>query len=221
MEKKNNINFKLNFLKGMACMGVVFIHIPFPGKFGEIVLYASAYAVPIFFMIAGYYAWGKGPEVIKRRLIKIINIFLYAYTLFFVFNLTIAAKNHEVGVWFSTHFNWKTLVLLVCFCTIDFAIPLWYLIAMIELYIVWYFIVKNKKEQFVLKLLPVLFCLQILSTSYCETMHLEWFWKINFITRAMPWFLLGYYMNTNRAEKFKNINSHKLFLGGYVDALLL
>lgn len=212
MEQRKNINLKLNLLKGFACIGVVFIHITFPGMFGQIVKYASNYAVPIFFMIAGYYAWGNGPEVVKRRLIKIIKIFLYAYTLFFTFQVANAAKNHEIGVWFSSHFNWKTPLKYVCFCMIDFAIPLWYLIAMIELYIVWYFIVKYRKEQFVLKLLPVLFVLQILLTSYCETMQIEWFWRINFITSAMPWFLLGYYMNTNKAEKFKNMASYKLII---------
>ena len=43
-----DINVKLNFLKGIACMGVVFIHITFPGLFGQIVLCASGYAVPVF-----------------------------------------------------------------------------------------------------------------------------------------------------------------------------
>ena len=45
---KSNLNIMLNFLKGLACIGVVFIHITFPGKVGEIIKYASAYGVPIF-----------------------------------------------------------------------------------------------------------------------------------------------------------------------------
>lgn len=213
MEHKNNINHKLNLLKGFACMGVVFMHVAFPGMFGKIVSIASAYATPIFFMIAGYYAWGNGTAVVKRRLIKIIKIFVYAYTLFFALRVAVAIMNYEIGVlWLSKLFNWKTAIKCICFCTIDFAIPLWYLIAMIETYIVWYFLVKNQKEQFALKILPVLFVMQILSTSYCETMQLAWFWKINFLTQAMPWFLLGYYMHTKKAEKFRNLDSHKLVI---------
>ena len=65
--RKADINVKLNLLKGFACMGVVFIHITFPGLFGKIVLQASAYAVPVFFMIAGYYAYGKDADVIDRK----------------------------------------------------------------------------------------------------------------------------------------------------------
>lgn len=220
MEQIKNINLKLNLLKGFACMGVVFMHITFPGLFGEIVKEASAYAVPIFFMIAGYYAWGNGTKVVKRRLIKIIKIFLYAYTLFFAFNIANAIKNQDIVVWLSTHFNWKTPIKYICFCLIDFAMPLWYLIAMIESYIVWYFIVKNGKEQFVLKLLPVLFALQILLTLYCEIMQLAWYWNINFITRAMPWFLLGYYMHTDKAENFRNMDSHKLIILAIVGCII-
>ena len=37
----------------------VLIHISFPGKTGDLIKYASAYAVPIFFLIAGYFAFGK------------------------------------------------------------------------------------------------------------------------------------------------------------------
>lgn len=192
---------------------MVFIHVDFPGLFGEIIQSISCYAVPIFYMTAGYYAFGVGTDVVKRRLIKIIKIFLCAYALFFAYRAAGAAVlDHEIGAWFSENFNWMTPIKYICFCTIDFAIPLWYLIAMIETYIAWYFIVKNGKEQPALKLLPVLFALQILWTSYCDTMQMEWFWKTNFITRAMPWFLLGHYTHSNDAEKVRNMASPKLIL---------
>ena len=209
---KNSVNVKLNLLKGFACMGVVFIHITFPGLFGQIVKYASAYAVPIFFMIAGYYAYGKDTDIIKRRLIKIVKIFVYGYMLFFLFNLALSIKNNEVLQWLSSNFNWKTPIKYICFCTINFAIPLWYLIAMIETYIVWLFIVKRKKEHLIIKITPILFFFQIILTSYCETMQLEWFWKINFLTRAMPWFTLGYYLNIEMGQNKRLIKTSTLVM---------
>ena len=81
-EKKKNL--KLNLLKGIACSGVVFAHVPFPGVFGKIVDLAAAFAVPFFLMIAGYYSYGAGLAVIRRRLVKIIKIFAIAYALFVV-----------------------------------------------------------------------------------------------------------------------------------------
>ncbi|WP_022750259.1 acyltransferase family protein [Lachnobacterium bovis] len=210
--EKRNVNVKLNLLKGFACMGVVFIHITFPGLFGQIVLYASAYAVPIFFMVAGYYAYGKDKDVIKRRLIKIVKIFAYAYMLFFLYKLTSSIKNHEVLQWLSSNYNWKTPIKNICFCTINFAIPLWYLIAMIETYIVWLYVVKQKKEHLVIKITPILFLLQIILTSYCETMQFEWFWKINFVTRAMPWFMLGYYLNSETTRSKRSLKTSTLIM---------
>lgn len=220
MKQNNSVNNKLNFLKGTACIGVVFMHISFPGMFGQIILNASAYAVPIFFMIAGYYAYGKDTSVVRRRFIKIIKIFLCAYILFFAYHCMIAIKNNEIGVWLNANFNLLTPIKYICFCTIDFAVPLWYLIAMVEVYICWYFIVKNKKEQFAIKFIPVLFALQILLTTYRDTMHLEWFWKTNFITRGMPWFLLGYYMNTKKAEKIRNMDFYRLIILAVVGCVI-
>ena len=216
MEKKMNekkiINVKLNLLKGFACIGVLFIHIRFPGLFGKIIAKASEYAVPIFFMIAGYYAFGQNKTVIKRRLIKIFKIFLFAYTLFFLYSVLSAIRNHELTSWFQQNFNWKTPVKYICFCTIDFAIPLWYFLAMIEVYLFWYTVVKTGKEHIVVKVFPVLFFLQVVSDTYCETLALSWFWKINFITRGMPWFLLGYYLNMDESKILRSIKPAKLVL---------
>jgi len=43
----------LNILKCIACIGVVFIHIAFPGIFGRVIQVFAAFAVPLFLMIAG------------------------------------------------------------------------------------------------------------------------------------------------------------------------
>ena len=46
----------LNFIKGIACIGVVFIHVGFPGKFGLIIAKLCQFAVPIFAMTANTFA---------------------------------------------------------------------------------------------------------------------------------------------------------------------
>ena len=56
--------------------------------------------------------------------------------------------------WLSLNFDHTTPIKYIVFCTIDFAIPLWYLIAMVETYFVWYFVVKYKKERGVLFAIP-------------------------------------------------------------------
>lgn len=203
-------NTMLNLLKGFACIGVVLIHVTFPGMIGEIIKFASAYAVPVFFLIAGYYAFGKNEDTIKRRLIKIVKIFIFAYFVFFIFNALIAFKNDEIMEWLASNYTIKELAKYVLFCTIGFAIPLWYLIAQIETYIFWYFTVKLKKENLIVRILPILFILQVILTSFCETNELAWFWKINFVTRSLTWFALGYYLHTVPEEKINKFSDKEI-----------
>lgn len=63
-------NEALNFLKGIACMGVVFIHIKFPGNTVEIISKIFQFATPIFYMIAGYFSFNCNEATIKRKLKK-------------------------------------------------------------------------------------------------------------------------------------------------------
>lgn len=223
MEQKHMANHKLNFIKGIACIGVIFVHVSFPGTLGGVISYAAGFAVPIFFMIAGYFAWGAKTETIKRRLAKIIKIFLFAYLLFFVYSAASALKNQNLGVWLSANFNWKTAIKYIVFCTVDFAIPLWYLIAMIETYVLWLFVVKYKKEQFAVKFLPYLFLFQILFSVCCDVLQVTYFLKTNFIVRAVPWFLLGYYLHTEKAENIRKMASYKMIAvavaGGIISVL--
>jgi len=196
--KRNEV---LNLLKGLACIAVVFIHIKFPGVVG-IILGSSLthFAVPSFLMIAGYFAFGKDETVIKRRLIKILKIFAFGYLCFLGYNVLFQVLRGSVIEWLALNFKYTTPIKYAVFCTIDFAIPLWYLIAMAEAYFVWYFIVKHKKENVALYIMPLLFVFKIVLTVYCETNHLPWMYKINFLTGAMPYFLFGYYLRSK--EKF-------------------
>jgi surface polysaccharide O-acyltransferase-like enzyme len=68
----------LNLFKGLACISVVFVHVHFPGITGIVVHRSfSSFAVPLFLMIAGYFAFGKDESVIKRRFFKILKLILF------------------------------------------------------------------------------------------------------------------------------------------------
>lgn len=177
-------NTFLNFIKGLACIGIVFIHIQFPNKFGMIVKNLGSYAVPIFFMISGYYIYTCDLQVVKRRLSKIIKIFIVAYLTFFILYGSQAIINGNVIEWIRHVFCIKSFVKLVVFCTIDFAIPLWYLVAQIETYIFWMIIVRLGYEEKVTKYIPLLFVSQVVLVSICETKGFSWFYKVNFMTSS-------------------------------------
>ena len=49
----------INMLKGIACIIVVFLHVPFPGLLGKLISFELNFSVPIFFMISGFFAFKK------------------------------------------------------------------------------------------------------------------------------------------------------------------
>ena len=209
MAEKNDV---LDLFKGLACISVVFVHVHFPGIVGIIVHRSFAsFAVPLFLMVAGYFAFGKDETVIKRRLFKILKIFLWSYAVFLLFRILLKIPQGTVLEWLSLNFNCTTPIKYIVFCTIDFAIPLWYLIAMVETYFVWYFAVKYKKEHNLMFVIPFLFVLKVVLTTYCETKHVPWMFKMNFLTEAMPFFLFGYYLRS-KEDFFKSIPYAVLFL---------
>lgn len=56
MEKKQ-YNYCLDFIKGIACIFVVFMHCEFPGVIGTAVQAISRFCVPFFFMVSGYFCF--------------------------------------------------------------------------------------------------------------------------------------------------------------------
>lgn len=213
-------NQMLNFLKGIGCIGVVFMHIQFPGMFGTVIHKLAQFAVPVFIMIAGYYAFGCTEKTIKRRLFKMVKIFAYGYAFFVLYHIIFSLKNGNLSEWFYTNFTFQKLLKYIIFCDIEFAIPLWYLIAMIEIYLTWYFVVKYDKEKMTLKMIPVLFLCHIILTTVCETNNYTWHWKINYITSAMPWFLFGYYMHADGEDRIKNLKDVVLLLEAGVGLMI-
>ena len=64
---KTERNWKFDYIKGIACIIVICLHCPLPGKIGEAVIYGCRVSVPLFFIITGYYCEIKSNEWILRK----------------------------------------------------------------------------------------------------------------------------------------------------------
>ncbi len=69
--------------------------------------------------------------------------------------------------------------------------------------------------------MPLLFILYIVITTVCETYGLSWFWKINFMTRSLNWFLLGYYLHSMPTHKLEKIKNQQLLLAEILGCVLI
>ncbi len=222
MVSKENRKVMFDFLKGIACIGVIFIHGPFPGLAGQLIAKAASFAVPLFLMITGYFALGCDANVIKKRLRKTAIILGRALGVFFLYYLLTHVIDGDYVPWLVGLISIENLIKLVVFCTADFAVPLWYLIAMLETYVLWLWVVIKGKENACLKLTPALFLFHLVVIMVCDTQNSAWFWKVN-VTRALSWFLLGYSIHKNERtilEKCKGTMWGAVAIAGGVVAML-
>ena len=70
--EKKQYNYCLDFLKGIACVFVVFMHCEFPGIMGTAVQAISRFCVPFFFMVSGYYCYK--PLIIKFSIFEFLPV---------------------------------------------------------------------------------------------------------------------------------------------------
>lgn len=213
-------NYCLSILKGIACIGIVFIHVTFPGLTGEIVKYTFKWGVPLFLMIAGYYSYECDAAKIKQRFIKSIKYFLLGFIVFFIANFAEQLHLGTAGSWISETFNWQMPILMIIFCTVGWAIPLWYLIAMSETYLFWLIIVKKKDQNKVLKAALPLLIIGTIITLLVDSIGLPWFFKIFFAVSALPWFLIGYNIRNRQETILEKVSNCKLLVIAFIGLII-
>ena len=67
MDDMNMKNDCLNVCKGIAAFFIVFIHCNFPSPVGGMMNGLARFGVPLFFMVSGYFSYGKGMDTVKKR----------------------------------------------------------------------------------------------------------------------------------------------------------
>ena len=61
-------NQSMDLAKLIASFFVVFLHVPFPGQIGQIIGCLARFAVPLFFILAGYFSFQASSRTLLRRL---------------------------------------------------------------------------------------------------------------------------------------------------------
>ena len=57
----------------------------------------ARFGVPLFFMVSGYFSYGKGTDTVKRRIWKVFGLFLGANGIYFVWRLLVLLPVHPVS----------------------------------------------------------------------------------------------------------------------------
>lgn len=76
-------NQTMECLKLLAAVFVVFIHIKFPGRLGELMTCLARFAVPLFFTISGYFTYQAKSSRLGKRILHILKLQLLGLVVYF------------------------------------------------------------------------------------------------------------------------------------------
>lgn len=137
-------NPAIEYCRLVASVLVVFIHFGFPAMLGEIVDCLARIAVPFFFVVSGYFAYGADESVIKKRMVGILKLNVYATLLYlgwgglkerFLYDRSLTA-------WLLEKVSPASLSQWLIFGKNPFSPHLWYLTAIAVVYAFLYLYVK-------------------------------------------------------------------------------
>lgn len=208
----------LDFLKGIACIAVVFIHFNFPGNFGIAVKSICRIGVPVFFTISGlFFLQNRTIDCAKtvkkiRHIMFIIlgaSLFYAGFTLVF-YKLT--SENWSIEKYVEQRFLPDKIIRFFIENGPFGYSHLWFLLALLYCYLFCMLFFSNGKLRLIvnISIIPLLIiysCLQ----EFNEVLGIQssvgipgtdgriYLFNI-FIFRALPFFLLGMWFSLHQKK---------------------
>ena len=185
----------LDKLKVLCAFLIVCVHAPFPGVIGEYFMPLTRIAVPIFFMVSGFF-WN--PDSLRKQITKLLKLLIFANVLYFFVDLAKAFARHGVSDFFSDAFSLESLFQFVVFNESPFAPHLWYLGAIIYVLIVSYYVEKFKLKQILVYVIPILLLVDLVLGKYSRLIFNREFPYIfvrNWLFVGVPYFFIGNFIH--------------------------
>ncbi len=210
-------NYTLELLKLFASYMVVFIHIMFYGEIGIIMDTLARFAVPLFFLISGYYSFRIKPEKIKKRIRHILGLIIFSTVCYTLYNIVILLSKGTVdGIvsYFEQFLNIGTLIKIFIFNVPVSSVHLWFLLALVYTYFAFYFATVfrfNEKAMFIISFL--LLFLHILLGECLSSVGIVIPIPIvrNFALMGIPFFALGLFTKKHE-NKLRSIPNYALII---------
>jgi len=207
---------------------VVFIHIVFNGNFGIIINALARFAVPLFFLISGFFSYKISTEKIKKRIKHIIFLTIISSAIYSLFNAVKLFCNgnlDSVILYFRSYLKPENLFKLFVFNVPISSSHIWYLLAMLYVYLLFFLVTKFKLNEKIIFIISFLFLILHLLLGECLSAFgtiLPNYYVRNFALMGIPFFSLGLF--TKKYEnKLHNIPNPLLILSvliGIIETVL-
>lgn len=196
----------IDILKAICAFLVVCIHVPFPGVIGEYFTALTRIAVPIFFMITGYFYLDveeKNGE--ERQIKKIFKLVLEANMLYFLWDFFYAVLSRNMSSFTST-FTIKNFLKLIVFNESPLKGHLWYLGAILYVLMIVRVINKWKFRMCFSVVFPFLLFGDLILGKYSVLLLGREFPYVlvrNFFFVGIPYFCIGQLIRKGFLHKVK------------------
>ena len=202
-------NASIDLLKGISCIVVVWLHCRFPGLFGDAVIYALRFSLPIFFMVSGYYSRFRDEKWIVGKMKQILRMLLLSEGFYGVWTVTNACIIHHIppGVFAAEYFSEFHPVRVLFFGTM-FNDVLWYLYAVFWAWGIFWLMRRSGTLKRCYALIIPLLVIHICGRIYLQN-HIDFgtgavFWFRSALLFALPMMLIGSFF----AEYSETIAAH-------------
>lgn len=139
-------NKLLYSLQGIACIMVILIHSRFPGVIGYSLNAIARFAVPLFFIISGYFTYTADTKKLLKKMLHITKLFILSFGVYVLYTYFLCRLNNNIQEFSNTiscMLMKENILKLAILNVVPLANHLWYLPALLYCYI-FRLITKNK-----------------------------------------------------------------------------
>lgn len=218
----NERNSFLDFWKFIAAIGVIIVHVPFRGIAGTLGTAVGTWGLCIFALISGYACYGEKDVMcgkVLRRLKRNGIITAISVAAYLIFSYFIYRGDGMKAAWkyqFKKPMTYVKMIFagdLECF----YGSALWYIIALLWCYIIFYILLRINRKKIFYVLLPVFLVLRIVVDTYVNSYNANWHYSGNALIGVLPMMLLGYVI-ADKKDKLMKIPTPLLIILAIVSA---
>ena len=187
---------EIDILKCICSFAIVIIHTPFEGIVGTLLRTFSRVAVPIFFMISGYY---YSPDSIRvhKQIKKIVCVIIFSHLFYSLFDILMNHIAHVNLYMFSKNEPFiKIISQIIIFNVSPAYTHLWYILAYLYILILLKRIDLRQISSMSLMITSILLLFGNLLLGkysyYIFRRSFESYISRNFLFTGIPFYLLGY-----------------------------
>lgn len=217
-------NYNIDILRLICSFLVITLHYPLPGRFGDIELVLARAAVPVYFMISGYFIYDNDRQKCEKKIIKQIKyigvLCIYSIVFYLIYNLFYAmSAGRTVKEYIYSLLIIKNILKAVILNHSSVCVILWFMYSLLYATLSMYLINKYNLYKVVYTLIPVLLGANLFFGCYSlftiQT-SLQPEYIRNFWLTGLPYYLTGNYMGSHKLPKIKKKWYIGLFVGLYM-----